>query len=249
MLTAFINPNENSLTASVFSHLLHLPTELWWQLLREACRSGRLPTNVGELRSVDFRPKWDPTEVATGNNTYVEPDLFLRFDSLDLIVEAKRWDQHQQNPRQWAAQLRAYWNQYASKQKHAFAPGQVQMIALGGLWTTEDKEVSVQVPGGATGQGGAEPITITCPVHMCRWGWLLTRCQGFARELERLRHPSSQTHAHRRILGHLVAFFESHDFRTGMWYEELWPRIARLGPTLPASQKIFRTLKARTLPR
>lgn len=249
MLAAFINPNENSLTASVFSHLLHLPTELWWQLLRGACRSGRLPANVGELRSVDFRPKWDPTDVVTGNNTYVEPDLFLRFDSLDLIVEAKRWDNRQQNPQQWKAQLRAYWNQYASKQKNAVTPGQVQIIALGGLWTTEDQDASVQVPSGAAGQRGPEQVTITCPVHMCRWGWLLTRCQGLARELNRLRYPSSQTNAHQRILDHLIGLFEAHDFRTGMWYEEMLPRVARLGPTLPASQRVFQTLKICFAPR
>src|SRR5712671_1413367 len=100
MLEKFIdNPCEDSLTAAVFSHLLHLPSEVFWQILRNACHTTALPQYAGEPRSVEFWPKWNAD--GTHNSSYVEPDVFIRFASFDLIIEAKREDEYQQHRGQW----------------------------------------------------------------------------------------------------------------------------------------------------
>jgi LPXTG-motif cell wall-anchored protein len=46
-----------------------------------------LPFNSGRLLSFDFWPHWDKT--GTDNTNYVEPDLFIKFDEFDVIIEAK----------------------------------------------------------------------------------------------------------------------------------------------------------------
>ena len=244
MLGDFINHCENSLTAAVFSHLLHLPGELWWQLLRGACYSAELPAVAGELHSVDFRPKWDPD--GTDNVSYVEPDLFLRFAEFDLIIEAKRWDQSQQDPKQWQKEVRAYWHEYMAEETTPNIGRKLRLIALGGVWTTEDQEASVQVPRAATrqanGADGARGASFSCPVHMARWGRLLGECKRMARELEQARYRSSQTRAHERILSHLIGLFAAHGFQTGRWFDEIVPELPSFGPSLALARAAFQTL-------
>jgi hypothetical protein len=96
MLGRFIRACEDSLTAAVFTHLLHLPAEVFWRILRRACCTDTLPESAGEPLSVDYWPSWDPK--GTGNTNRVVPDFFIRFRGFDLIIEAKRWDSDMQNP-------------------------------------------------------------------------------------------------------------------------------------------------------
>ena len=100
MLGKYINHCEDSFTASIFTHLLHFPSEVFWQIIREACYSDHLPNIAGELTEDEsFWPHWCANE--TDNKNFVEPDLFLRFREFDLIIEAKRWDDRQQYRSQW----------------------------------------------------------------------------------------------------------------------------------------------------
>src|ERR1035438_1525802 len=99
MLGKYINIREDSLTASVFTHLLHLPTEVFWRILRNACYTSRLPEYPGEPISVEFLPNWDSK--GTDNTHCVIPDLFMRFANLHLIIESKRWDVNMQDRGQW----------------------------------------------------------------------------------------------------------------------------------------------------
>src|SRR5438552_1575411 len=110
MLGKFVVHCEDSLMAAVFSHLLHLPFTIFWHILRDACYGTGLPAVVGEPKIIALWPKWDPQ--GTRNSSYVEPDLFLRFEDFDLIIEAKRWDQGMQSRNQWEDQLTAYANEY-----------------------------------------------------------------------------------------------------------------------------------------
>ena len=90
MLGPHIHHCEDSLTGAVFSTLLHLPEEMFWEVLREAVKSPRFPVPPVppvRLEEVQPWPAWDGE--GTGNSRLVEPDLFLRFSGLDLIVEAK----------------------------------------------------------------------------------------------------------------------------------------------------------------
>ncbi len=125
-LASVIKPNEDFLTAAVFARLLYLPPDAFEALL---------PVFVGRLGRVQesaFWPAWR-VKSASGEVTRVEPDVYVEFENLDLIVEAKRNDEPDgQTPEQWAWEWAA-WHQaeYASLGKQAL------LLGIGGLGTTD----------------------------------------------------------------------------------------------------------------
>ena len=82
MIGKFINTCEDSCTAAVFGHLLHLPIEMFWGIVSRACFSDSLPTNPGEIEDRAFWPSWNAE--GTSNSQRVVPDLFIRFSALGL---------------------------------------------------------------------------------------------------------------------------------------------------------------------
>jgi hypothetical protein len=236
MIAYFIDrAREDSLTASVFSHLFHLPFDVYWRILRNACHTGGLPENPGEPDVVEFWPHWDARH--TTNERFVEPDVFLRFKDFDLITEAKRWDRGQQDRVQWVRELAAYSNEYGSEKK------KVRMLAIGGIHQEHDDEIeytwrSSTDCSSATG----EPHGFRCPVHMCEWSRILKQCKLMERELAKLEYPTSQSRAHRRILKDLIQLFAAHNFQAGTWYEETLQHRARLSVNTEASSFLFRSI-------
>jgi len=203
MLGKYINHCEDSLTASVFTHLLHLPTELFWRILRNACNDGRLPESVPEPTTVEPWPNWDPQ--GTRNSDRVIPDLFIRFPQLDLIIEAKRWDGRMQNQEQWKRELIAYANEFGKEERS------VKMIAIGGVDPSiPNLELRHQIDG----------VTLVCPVHVCKWRALLRQCKRVHRENSRLEFPTSHSRSHLRILEDIINLFSWHGFQAGMWFSE-----------------------------
>lgn len=80
--------NEDPKTSAVFENLMLLPDNVFWHLMRQSCFSNTdMPITSGRLLSYDFWPHWDRT--GTDNTNYVEPDLFIRFEEFDVIIEAK----------------------------------------------------------------------------------------------------------------------------------------------------------------
>jgi hypothetical protein len=219
MLARHLNPCEDSLTAAVFSHLLHLPAELFWQIVRGACYfTEHLPSSVGEPE-IHFWPKWNPE--GTSNSSYVEPDLFLRFQTFDLIIEAKRWDARMQSQVQWQAELRAYANEYGEDRKP------VRMIALGGLHVERSDTLSTR----RVAEDGRTHDFI-CPVIMCRWQGILNQCRRRQRELNQLALQTSISAAEARVLADVIDLFSCHGFSTGRWFEDFGLDRTRLAPTL-----------------
>jgi len=237
MIARFVaSPCENSLTAGVFSHLLHLPFDICWGIIRSACCSANLPAYPGEPIHVDPWPIWSARD--TTNSSYVEPDFFLRFAGFDLIIEAKRWDHGMQSHAQWMRELVAYGNEYGAERK------EVRMLAVGGIHGINDEMLSHlwRPSTDDPNDRGGETHLFECEVHMCRWSRLLAECLRMERELKRLETPTPQTFAHRRILSDLIAFFSSHGFQTGIWYNETLPSRPRLGST---AHSVFRYLQNR----
>lgn len=226
MLGKHINHCEDSLTASVFTHLLHLPIELFWRILRDACYTDRLPHHSGDIQDTVFWPSWDST--GTNNSNRVVPDLFLRFADFDLIIEAKRWDDGMQNAHQWRQELIAYANEYGDEARP------VKMIALGGLLSTNDDKIvhSWSAPNSDSRDSASSIRSITCPVHMCRWRGLLDQCKKMQRDLDRLSFQSSQTAAHARILAHTIDLFGCHGFSTGQWFDDFELSSCRLSSSV-----------------
>lgn len=220
MLGRHLNPCEDSLTAAIFSHLLHLPADLFWQLLRSACYStDQLPMSVGEPE-VHCWPKWNAR--GTDNSSYVEPDLFLRLPAFDLIIEAKRWDDRMQSRGQWQAELTGYCNEYGQDRK------KVRMIALGGIHA----EQSDTIESTWTSADGLESHLFSCPVVMCRWQGILNQCRRRRREIGQLSFQTAQSAAEMRILDDIVDLFGCHGFSTGRWFDDFSFERLRLAPSL-----------------
>lgn len=207
MIARFLQTKEDSLTASVFGHLLHLPIETFWQILKAACYGDELPGHCGEPALIAPWPKWSAE--GTDNSRYIEPDLFLRFQDFDLIIEAKRWDEGMQSHRQWRQELIAYENEYGGDGK------QVHFLALGGLLkpTAEMFKYSLSV-------SQATVEAKTCLIHKAKWSRLLLQCQRMHSELDRQSYVSSQSQASKRLLANLIDLFAAHGFSTGRWYAD-----------------------------
>ncbi len=120
------NTNENPKTSTIFEHLLLLPDNILWSILRNSTRTYKqqLPEEIGYLESFEFWPKWNPNN--TNNTTYVEPDLFIRFNKLDIIVEAKYQDGGGQYEEEWEREIQAYQNEYSDDKKDFI------LLAIGG---------------------------------------------------------------------------------------------------------------------
>lgn len=133
---------EDTKTSTIFGALLLLPDNELWQVLSSACHGEQSPINsAGELREFRFWPKWNKTE-GTSNDSFVEPDVFLRFKDCDVIIEAKLGEQAGQYAGQWRNEAQAYHNLYGKEEKPLI------LIALGGNSTLETEKVEYQ--GGTT---------------------------------------------------------------------------------------------------
>lgn len=122
---------EDFRTSTIIGMMLYLPDSELWEILRDACfKSSLLPVKAGKLQSYDFWPHWDSKN--TSNTEYVEPDAILEFEKVNIIIEAKRYDEAGQNPNEWKNELIAYNNEYKNLNKAVF------LIALGG--NSNDKD-------------------------------------------------------------------------------------------------------------
>jgi len=134
------SPQEDRQTASVFSTLLHLPDEEFWNILRDSCYENTIPEaeKVGHIIDHKFWPHWKPGEKR--HTKLVEPDLFISFEKMDIIIEAKRKDEYQQDQEQLECEYLAYKKEYGDKKK-------VAIIAVGGLdplnISTEEKKFTI----------------------------------------------------------------------------------------------------------
>lgn len=118
---------EDLKTSSIIGTLLHLQGSTIWHILRKSCTdTDNLPLSSGEVVSNDFWPSWNAKGKGTRNENRVEPDVFIRFEKFDLIIEVKRNDYTGQEKGQWSDQIICCKNKYErDKQPLIF-------IALGG---------------------------------------------------------------------------------------------------------------------
>jgi hypothetical protein len=123
---------EDSLTAVVFDTLKYLPTEMFWTILKRSLYYDKLPIAAGDLLSISFWDKWKAKDNTTNSN-FVEPDVFLRFNEFDVIIEAKRHDEKQHSGTQMENEIQAYYNEYNDEGKVLY------FIQLGGLHHRNDE--------------------------------------------------------------------------------------------------------------
>ena len=135
------NTNEDPKTSDVFENLMLLPDNVFWSILKMAASNkGVLPDEAGLMSGgFLFWPKWDPSvKYDTGNSNYVEPDVFFRFEFIDVIVEAKYSDNVGQYRGEWEREFKAYLNEFEEDKKD------VVLLAVGGN-PTFDREPAIKV--------------------------------------------------------------------------------------------------------
>lgn len=206
MLGKFINHKEDSLTAAIFTHLLHLPVEVFWVILRNSCYGDLLPKTVGEPTEIVGWPNWNAEN--TRNTRRVVPDLFIRFPEFDLIIEAKRWDAGMQTRGQWEDQITAYTNEFGDEDRL------LKFIALGGIHGQKPEEIVIE-----TGVG-TEARRVECPIVMCQWARILDQCKRMRQECGRLEYGGSQNTANIRVIDDLIDLFSWHGYSTGRWFKD-----------------------------
>lgn len=101
---------EDSMTSFVFEYLaMFVPADLW-NIIKEACNM-HADLNPGDLMDVDFWPHWHEGKF---NVRYVEPDVFMKFEHLNVIIEVKRNDRVLQYPGQWINEIESFRKTYVN---------------------------------------------------------------------------------------------------------------------------------------
>ncbi len=118
------NGSEDLLTASVFERLSYLSDntlECFYRSVLSLSGIQITDNSLSHMEKCAFWPSW-----YIGQRR-IEPDCFCCFDDFDIIIEAKRWDNLQQQYfEQWNDELTAYGNLPTAKRRVIF-------FAVGGL--------------------------------------------------------------------------------------------------------------------
>lgn len=199
----YFKTSEDSLTSSVFERLFYLPVELFWNIFRKSCCDEILPEFSGPINYFEFWPHWESSEQSENVN-FVEPDLFIRFNNFDIIIESKRWDQNQQNKKQWENEILAYNKEYKEESKKVF------LIALGGI---SDKK---------TEKFGDTPIV------KCKWKDILQSVKEIYSRLDREQGVLYVNDSVRRILNDIIIAFRLHGFSVGAWFDSFFVENLRI---------------------
>lgn len=130
------NTNEDPKTSTVIGQLLMLPDDALWQILHQSCNGNEhLQKSCGKLINYDFWPHWKATDDIINTN-YVEPDAYLHFELLDVIIEAKYSNYGGQYSEQWGNEVVAYFNKYKYDNP-------VVLLSIGGITSNEVTKVVV----------------------------------------------------------------------------------------------------------
>src|SRR5690554_2203174 len=197
-------PSEDSLTASVFERLLYLPSRIFGDIIIDAAKieSSQLDFSNGFIE-YEFWPSWDAE--GTSNSKRVEPDLYVRFDDFDLIVEAKRNDSVHQVVGQWKNELSAY------SQKFGMEGKGIVFLAVGGKvdfkldQVTNDKDIGF--------------------AH-CAWKSLLYTVKRYMEDLSTCSMSVGYRTPIVNILSDIVEAFGIHHVTVGEWFES-YPSVTK----------------------
>lgn len=189
-------PNEDSLTSSIFKTLLYLPFRTAWTIIRQATECDSLPSNSGQIKSLEFWPRWNAS--GTDNVNYVEPDVFLRLTDFDLIFEAKRSDDwHTQSLHQWSNQIKAYQNQYRNENRPLF------FIALSGFKQRGNSDQILSMD------------DLDVKIVYLRWRNILRQIEKIFKSDKTVGVMDEYSVQYEFILQDLIAYFRLHGFYAG----------------------------------
>lgn len=191
---------EDRKTSSVFENLMLLPDNVFWSILKTSCFfNNKILSNSGRLLFYNFWPHWDNT--GTDNSSYVEPDLFIRFEEFDVIIEAKYGDYGGQYLKQWNQELTAYDNEYGKEEKP------VIFIAVGGNMSMNVEEITIR---GKKFQ-----------IFKCNWLSLLIATNKYKGELKKISVPDMNISATLRLLENIILAFNINRVYNIDWFNSM----------------------------
>ncbi|WP_461791175.1 hypothetical protein [Pedobacter sp.] len=184
--------SEDSFTSSIFSLLSYLPASEFWAILTDSMMNFEMGEFEipNKLSSITFWPRWN------SNNSYCEPDVFVEFDTFDLIIEAKRWDYQQQFNLQWQIEIESYYSEFGERNKR------LALLAIGG--NAENLKTEI--------------ITFnknSVPVLKLKWRRLLDTVNVKKKSIK----PETNCFLH--IYNDLVLSFRIHGFQTGLLFDTM----------------------------
>lgn len=192
-----LDAKEDSLTSLTFDGLKYLPDELFWSILKSSLIIGSLP-NVTAVDDIYFWQHWSAE--GTSNTTYIEPDVFIRVERFDVIIEAKRWDKNQQSVSQKEDQITAYYNDFSDDKKLLY------YIELGGLYNKNPERNYLH----------NDLEVVICKTN---WSHLLMSIVKHYENLDKLK--LKLFNPQKRILEDIIKGFELHQFYTMKWFDDL----------------------------
>jgi hypothetical protein len=194
---AIYKANEDALTSSIFERFMYLPQELTQHIFTEALLDSIPDLDLTKFESIRYWPNWSPED--TTNTTRVEPDVFIRTNNQDIIIEAKRHDENQQDPKQWGREIQAYNNEYSDDEKP------LVFIALGGLYKNNTETITVK--------------DVAHLIYKCTWKSILNTIQHIIHDMELATNYTNNNIAVSKILQDMVLCFELFGFSTALWLE------------------------------
>jgi hypothetical protein len=194
---AIYKANEDALTSSIFERFMYLPQELTQHIFTEALFDSIPDLDLTKFESITYWPNWDPEY--TSNKIRVEPDVFIRTATQDIIIEAKRHDNKQQDKNQWIREIQAYNNEFSDYEKP------LVFIALGGLYKNNTETITVK---------GVAHL-----VYKCTWKSILNTIQHIIYDMELATNYTNNNIAVTKILQDMILCFELFGFSTSLWLE------------------------------
>ena len=188
--------NEDSLTSTIFEKLNYLPLELLDAIFKQAIPEFPKDADFSTLKSIEYWPHWSAD--GTSNSNFIEPDVFIRLENYDLIIEAKRYDDNQQYIEQWENEIQGYHNEYRGDDEEQ--KPKLIFMALGGI---NDCQLD------------SEDVILL----KCRWTQLL---KSIKLVLDKINHTSNLLSTNRsltKILIDLIDAFALYGFPVADWFE------------------------------
>lgn len=192
--------NEDPLTSSVFENLMLLPDDTFWHILRISCYSNNgMPRTAGRLIDYEFWPHWSAK--GTTNNSYVEPDVFLRFELFDVIIEAKYYEHEGQYENQWRNEIKSYYNEYKDDEMDLL------FIAVGGNTNMNTESIKVNKN--------------QIDIFKTTWLSILTNVDKYKKEISFLSFSSTEVAARNRLLDNIDLAFNINGVYNLRWFNTL----------------------------
>jgi len=189
--------NEDSLTSSIFERLNYLPKELFKNIIQESINDNLPNIDFNTINEIVYWPHWSGEN--TKNENFVEPDIFIRFDEYDMIIEAKRYDENQQYSSQWINEIQAYLNEYGKEEKSLI------FIALGGINNNLSEIVKVNEN--------------DFKIYKCKWSDILKNIKFLKTKIEYSSDILNANFGINNILLDIITVFQLYGFSVADWFD------------------------------